>query len=247
MEEGRNNAIILNEAAEKSLGLKNPIGAEMYLSSNGGKKQRQATVIGVVKNFHVTSFHKKIAPMFLYINPNLYYLIALRINPRNTTSVLALLKEKWSDILPDKPFKYSFLSQTYDRIYDSDAKSGSLFSIFSFLSIFIACMGLFGLISYTIEVRVKEIGIRKVLGASVNGIVALLSKDFLKLVGIGFLVAVPLAWYAMHKWLEDFAYHINIGIGTFVLAGGIGNDHNTSHSKLAIDPHSAEESGRFSA
>ncbi|HYX05728.1 MAG TPA: ABC transporter permease, partial [Bacteroidales bacterium] len=219
----KNHAVILNEAAVKSLGLTNPVGTKAYLPDGTNKEGKMiwkpVTVIGIVKNFHVASFREQIAPIFLYINPGYFYHIAVRFQPQYAGTIVASLIKKWYNILPAASFNYSFLTQTYNHLYSSDAKSGRLISIFSFLSILIACMGLLGSISYTIEVRVKEIGIRKLLGASVAGIVAMLSKDFLKLVGIGFFIAVPIAWYAMHRWLQNFAYHIHIGIGVFLLAG----------------------------
>ena len=211
-------AIILNETAVKDLGLKNPIGTEVFLP--GGKnKERPAKVIGVINDFHVASFHKIIEPMFLYINPKYYYNIALKINPKYKSTIIASLKSEWSKILPNTQFDYSFLSQTYNNLYSSDAKSGRLFSIFSFLSILIACMGLFGLVSYSIEVRVKEIGIRKVLGANLSNITLLLSKDFIKWVLIANIIAWPLAYYAVKKWLEDFAYKTNPNLEIFILSG----------------------------
>ncbi len=214
------NAVILNETAVKNLGLKNPIGTEVYLP--GGKdKERPAKVIGVIKDFHVASFHKIIEPMFLYINPRYFYNIALKINPKYTNTILSSLKNEWNKIVPNTQFDYSFLSQTYDDLYESDAKSGSLFSIFSFLSILIACMGLFGLVSYSIEVRTKEIGIRKVLGAGFSNITVLLSKDFIKWILIANLIALPAAYYAISKWLENFAYKTNIGFEIFIISAFI--------------------------
>ncbi len=216
----KEDAIILNETAVKKLGLKNPIGTEVFIPVGKGKEQ-EAKIIGVIKDFHVASFHQIIEPMFIYINPEYYYNIALRINPEYSASIISSLKKKWNEILPAAPFNYSFLSQTYDGIYESDAKEVTLFSIFSFLSIFIACLGLSGLVSYAVEVRTKEIGIRKVLGADLKSITVLLSKDFIKWTLLANVIALPLAYYAISKWLDDFAYKISIGISIFIISAVI--------------------------
>jgi putative ABC transport system permease protein len=214
----RTEAIILNESAVKSLGITNPVGKKVYLP--GGKDSEQlAEIIGVMNNFHITSFRKKIEPMFLYINPNYFYNIALKIDQQHTNEIISSLNDEWLKILPGTQFDYSFLSQTYDNLYESEAKSGRLFSIFSFLSIFIACMGLFGLVSYIIEVRIKEIGVRKVLGADLPGITLLLSKDFIKWVLIANVIAIPAAYYAISKWMENFAYKTEIGFEIFIFSG----------------------------
>lgn len=212
----KSQAIILNETAVKDLGLRHPVGAEVFLPGN---KEIPAKVIGVVNDFHIASFHKKIEPLFLYVNRKNYYHIALKINPKYKNSIVASLKKEWQNILPGIQFNYSFLSQTYDNLYESDAKSGSLFTLFSFLSILIACMGLFGLVSYSTEVRQKEIGIRKVNGATVLEIVGLLIKEFVKWVGIAFVLATPIAYYALPKWLQNFAYKTSLSWWIFVLAG----------------------------
>ncbi len=211
------NSIIMNATAVKDLGLKNPIGAKVYLP--GGKNNRRlVTIIGVMKDFHVTSFYKKIDPMFLYINQARYYNIALKINASNTQKIIASLKAGWEKILPGKQFDYSFLDQIYNNLYQSDQKTGSLLSIFSILSILIACMGLFGLVSYSVEVRTKEIGIRKVLGADLKNITVLLSKDFIKWTLIANIFAWPIAYFVVSKWLDEFAYKTSIGIPIFLLA-----------------------------
>lgn len=214
------SSIILNETAVKNLGLKNPLGTDVYLPG-GNNSQRKATIIGVIKDFHVASFYKKIEPMFLYINPQRYFNIALKINSKDESKILSSLRNDWEKILPGKEFDYSFLEQTYDNLYQSDEKTGSLFSIFSFLSILIACMGLFGLVSYTIEVRTKEMGIRKVLGADFKSITVLLSKDFIRWTLIANIFAWPLAYYAISKWLDGFAYKTSIGISIFIISAVI--------------------------
>lgn len=211
------NAIILNETAVRDLDLKDPIGAEVYIPG-GNNTQRLAKVIGVIRDFHLSSFHNKIEPMFLYINPARYFNIALKMNAVSVGTILPMLEGRWKTILPGKDFSYSFLDQAYNNLYQSDQKTGSLFSIFASLSIVVACMGLFGLVAYTVEVRTKEIGVRKVLGAGLRNIALLLSKDFLKWVLISNLIAWPLAYYLISKWLEGFAYRTDVGPAVFVFA-----------------------------
>ena len=207
------NSIILNESAVKKLGLKNPIGTNVVIPSGTAK------VVGVIKDFHIQSYHNLIEPLFLYINPDRFYTVALKFNQKQAGNIIASVKEKWQKILPGKKFEYSFLSDTYNSLYDSDEKNGTLFSIFSFLSILIACMGLFGLSTFMTEVRTKEIGIRKVLGADVKNILVLLSGEFIKSILISNIIALPIAYYAVTIWLEDFAYKITPGIDVFLIAG----------------------------
>jgi putative ABC transport system permease protein len=143
----------------------------------------------------------------------------VRIRPGNIDKTLSALKSKWSTFSHDTPFSYSFLDSDFEELYRSEQRMGSVFGLFTFLSLFIACLGLFGLAAYTAERRTKEIGIRKVLGATASNLVALLSKDFARLVVIASIIAFPIAWWAMNKWLADFAYRINISAWVFVAAG----------------------------
>jgi putative ABC transport system permease protein len=139
----------------------------------------------------------------------------------NITAVITAIQNTWSKYQPDSPFTYTFLDESYSRLYDSEQKQGTLFTVFACIAIFIACMGLFGLSAFAIIQRIKEIGIRKVLGASAGNIVTLLSKDFLKLIAIAAVIAFPVAWYAMKHWLQDFAYRVDIAWWVFILAGSI--------------------------
>jgi putative ABC transport system permease protein len=178
----------------------------------------------VVKDFNVQSMHNAITPFALFHTSSKTYDVGIsflmaRVQPSETNNVIKQLETKWKSFAPATPFDYSFLDEEFNALYQSDQRMGSVFGIFTLLSIFVACLGLFGLATYTAERRTKEIGIRKVLGASVQGVVQLLSKDFLKLVFISALVAFPVAWWAMNKWLEDFAYRINISWQVFVAAG----------------------------
>jgi putative ABC transport system permease protein len=147
--------------------------------------------------------------------------ITVQIKPGDYSKAIAGIQNKWKEFMPDNPFEYTFLDAQYDSLYKTDQTIGKVFSVFTFLSLTVACLGLLGLAMYTAERRTKEIGIRKVLGASVENVVAMLSKDFLKLVIIASIIAFPIAWYAMNKWLQDFAYPTAINWWVFGLAAGI--------------------------
>jgi putative ABC transport system permease protein len=218
-------SIILNQEAVKALGLKNPIGQKIFSPDNlaqGDGPELTYTVIGVVKDFHFSSLHQKITPLFVVNNrffARTSNLIAVRINTPDYQSVVSKLEQTWKEFLPEQPFNYAFLDADLAELYRNEKVSQQVFWIFSFLGILIACMGLLGLVSYIVQQRTKEIGIRKVLGATVPGIILLLSKDLLKLVLIALIVASPLAYYFMHSWLQDFAYRTEIAWWIFVLAG----------------------------
>ncbi len=210
--------IILNETAAKAFGWKKAaLGQTLTTSSNSGEKFT-FRVIGVVKDFHFRSLHDRISPLVMVLGKAEGAVIT-KIKTENAGSLLAALKQKWSDLSGGEPFEYSFLDERYYQAYQSEQKMGLILGIFSGLTIFVACMGLFGLATFTAEQRTREIGIRKVLGADVSDIVALLSKEFLKLVLVAAVIAFPIAWLAMHKWLQDFAYRIDITLWVFLLAG----------------------------
>jgi len=209
--------MLLNQEAVKQLSLSDPIGEKFVVPGSGGR--REMTVVGVVKDFHVYSLKKKIEPLMLYINPDYFYNIVTQIRPDETQNTLAGLEKTWKIIFPDTLFEYDFLENAYNRLYISEEKIGQLLTLFSGLAIFVACMGLFGLASYMAEQRYKEIGIRKVLGADASRIVFLLSKDFTKSVLIANLVAWPIAYFIVFKWLQNYAYRIDIGFWMFLAAG----------------------------
>ena len=213
----KDNSIIINETAARKLGLKNPVGTEVYIPSGTGR-ERLVKIIGVIKDFHTASFHEKIEPLFLYINPVRFYNIAVKIDPKYTKQALASLKDKFKEVIPNKSFNYETLTEQYNSIYQSDEKTGSLIMIFAILSVIVASMGLFGLSSFATEVRMKEIGIRKILGADIFNISFLLSKDFTKWVLVANIIAWPVAYYAISKWLDDFAYKTEMGIWIYILA-----------------------------
>jgi putative ABC transport system permease protein len=164
--------------------------------------------------------HQKIVPLVLFIprNANSFGRISVKISGNNIPAALAQIEKTWKKFLPEVPWQYTFLDENFDRLYQSEQRQGTIFTIFSGIAIFIACLGLFGLSAFTITQRIKEIGIRKVLGASTTSIVSLLSRDFMILVGIAALLAWPTAWLAMSGWLADFAYRTDLSWWIFALA-----------------------------
>jgi putative ABC transport system permease protein len=208
--------LVLNESAVKAFGWDAALGKKLGAAWN----DKQGTIIGVVKDFHFESLHQKIEPVMFFMESFHNYLL-VRIHPTHNVETLSFLKEEWQKVAPHRPFEYSFLDAEFDRLYKSEEKLGSLFGYFSMLAIFIACLGLFGLAAFAAERRTKEIGIRKVLGASTASVVALLTKEFVKLVLMANIVAWPIAYFAMNRWLQEFAYRIDIGVLTFVLAGSV--------------------------
>jgi putative ABC transport system permease protein len=231
MESGRNfskdfltdsSAIIVNETAAKLLGFKDPLNQLLYrpqgYASDGKFNSKPFHIVGVVKDFNFNSMHDKVGPMVIECNDD-YGRIALRINTKNIPALISAVENKWNSMGADQPFSYSFLDEDFNKIYNAEQRTGKLFVTFAVFAIFIACLGLFGLVTYAAEQRIKEIGVRKVLGASVGEIVAMISKDFIKLVLIASVIAFPIAWWMMNQWLQSFAYRIDISWWVFVLAG----------------------------
>ena len=182
---------------------------------------RRLTVIGVVKDFHYKTHKAAIEPLYLRLTTETSNFVLAKLRPGDLPGTLRAMEAVWDRMAPALPFRYSFLNDEFDALYRAEQRLGRLFGALAFFAIVVACLGLFGLAAFTAEQRTKEIGIRKVFGASVAGLVALLSKDFLRLVLIAFVVAVPVAYLAMNRWLEDFAYRTDLGIGIFALAGGL--------------------------
>jgi putative ABC transport system permease protein len=211
-----NEAILINEAAARQFRWDNPIGRKITFIED---ELIPKTVIGVVKDFHLRSLHHKIQPLCLDYRPSSFRYIMVKIRPNKIPEVLQFLEKKWELLQPAFPFEYFFLDEAFDRQYRFEKKLSQIFSYFTFLAIFIACLGLFGLASFTTEKRTKEIGIRKALGASVSGIILMLSKEFTKWVLAANIIAWPLAYFAMKQWLQNFAYRTGIGFSTFILAG----------------------------
>lgn len=206
-------AVIINETAARVLGYKDPLKSSLYYAG------QPRPIIGVVKDFNAGSLRNKIPPIVLYLS-DMQNMMAFRIKSNNISGVLEQIKTAYHSIngMAGQPFLYSFMDEDFDRLYKAEQRMGKVFFYFAILTIFITCLGLFGLVSYTTELRIKEIGIRKVLGASVSGIVFLLSKDFLRLVVISLIIASPIAWLIMKKWLQGFAYRSTIEWWMFALS-----------------------------
>jgi putative ABC transport system permease protein len=206
--------IMVNETVVKTMGWDDPIGKRL-----GGSDTTRAKVIGVVKDFNYTSLHSQIEPLVIMLAPrNNGYLMA-RVTPENMEASLAHVESVWQRLAPSHPMDYFFLDDSFNEQYRAEEKMLTIFGYFTFLTIVIACMGLFGLASFTTEQRTKEIGIRKVLGSSITGIVLLLTKDFAVLVCLAIIIASPVAWYGMQQWLQDFAYRTPISIWVFLVSG----------------------------
>jgi putative ABC transport system permease protein len=212
------SAFLINEAAAKVLGFKSNEGA---IGKDFGYGNRKGKLIGVFNDFHFESMHQKIVPLVLLVprNANNYGRISIKIGGADIPAALSHIEKTWKKFLPDAPYQFTFLDENFERLYKTEERQKTLFTIFACLAIFIACLGLFGLSAFAISQRIKEIGIRKVLGADVSTIVTLLSKDFLRLVAISAIVAFPVAWYFMNNWLQDFAYRISMPWWIFIIAG----------------------------
>jgi putative ABC transport system permease protein len=206
---------LINQAAQKKLSWKSPIGKKIETF------EKQGTVIGLMKDFHFKSLHEKIEPLVIFNNPGNFAYLSIRMKAENALDIIPAIENKWKSFFPDKPFEYFFLDEYWGKLYEKEQKTSNLFLCFSGLAIFIACLGLFGLAAFSAQNKTKEIGIRKVLGASVSGIVSHLSMEFLKWVIIANIIAWPVAYYITNKWLQDFAYRIDISWWVFVLSGGI--------------------------
>lgn len=221
-------AIMVNQALVDDYGWEDPVGQRLL-----GPNFEDHEIIGVVENFHFESLHNPVQPLVLTINPMLAFSginnislsgspnpkISFRISPENIAGTIALLQNSWSDVAPDTPFNYTFVDQAVDAQYRQEERLSQIAGFGSTLAIIIACLGLFGLASLMIVRRTKEIGVRKVLGASSSSILMLVNKEFTKLVVIAFFIAVPISWYGTQQWLQDFAYRVDPGIGIFLLSG----------------------------
>ncbi|MDX2068331.1 MAG: FtsX-like permease family protein, partial [Haliscomenobacter sp.] len=205
-------SVIFNELAIKRMGLKDPIGQTIDLWDNKVK------IIGVTKNFHFNSIHSQIEPFFFTFNPEWRSLASLKLDgTRPAPETISAIEQVFKKHNPAYPFEYDFVDKDFNELYKSEQLIGKLARVFSFLAIFVACLGLFGLAAFSAEQRVKEIGVRKVLGASLSNIVLLMSREFLLLVAISILVASPIAWYLMDAWLDDYTYRIQISWWVFAV------------------------------
>jgi len=210
-------SFLINEAAVQALGFKN---SNDVLGKNIKYGFRHGQIVGVINDFHFESMHQKIVPLILLVpkSPFEYGRISIKIAAGNIPAAISALEKTWTRFLPDAPFEYTFMDENFDKLYKSEQRQGNIFTVFASIAIFIACLGLLGLSAFTISQRIKEIGIRKVLGASTGSIVGLLSKDFMKLVVIAAIIAIPISWYAMNNWLQDFAYRTTLQWWIFVTA-----------------------------
>jgi putative ABC transport system permease protein len=209
-------SVVINEATVKSLGYASPNDVIGKKFSQWG---RDGQIIGVVKDFHYRSLQENVEPLNMRINPSNARIFTLKIAAQNIPATIAAVENKWKALIPQRPFNYTFVDANFNKQYATEERFGKLFMYFAVLAIFISCLGLLGLASYSTLQRTREIGIRKVLGASIPGIVNMLSKEFLLLVLVAALIAFPLSWFGMHSWLEDFAYRISIGWLVFAVAG----------------------------
>ncbi|TMI96506.1 MAG: FtsX-like permease family protein, partial [Bacteroidetes bacterium] len=213
-------SIIINETTAKFLGYENPVGQKMYTFSDDNSRKREFNIIGVVKNFHFESLRQVVGPMCMRYGLD-RGLASFKIDAAKSKNLIAQIESKWKAMAAGLPFSYRFMDDSFNDMYRNEQRVGKLAISFAVLAIFIACLGLFGLATYIAEQRTKEIGIRKVLGASVGSVVNMLSKDFIILVLIASVIAFPVAWWTMHNWLQDFAYRITIGWWIFLAAGAI--------------------------
>lgn len=222
-------SVVINEAAAREMGIGDGavgtrlVSSDQFLNPNP-EEPSVYTVIGVVKDFHFQSIHNVVSPLFLVHNQRSFTagvdpLVTVRLSGSNLQQTIGSMETVWQQFLPNQPFNYQFLDQQWAQLYEKEQNMQQVYSIFSLLAIFIACLGLLALAAYTVETRTKEIGIRKVLGASTGGIIGLLSQDFLKLVLLAILIASPFAWWAMREWLQDFAYRVSMEWWVFVVAG----------------------------
>ena len=209
------NAWVINEAAVQQLGLEEPVGTVLRWGDYAGP------IVGVAENFHFASLHRAIEPLVLPLRPTRIGSMVVRVQGDRMSDALAFLRRQFDRFVPDQLFHYSFLSDDFAQLYRAEDKMSEVFGYFSAIAILIVCLGLFGLTAFSAEQRTKEIGVRKVLGASVAGIVALFSRDFLTLVVLAFLMAAPVAYVAMDRWLSDFAYRVHLDGSAFLLAGAL--------------------------
>lgn len=208
-------ALVINETLARSLGWDDPLGKRMDLPG----EREGGVVIGVVQDFHNLSLHQAIDPMVLYIEPRRLDMISARVQAEAIPQAVAHAKAVWETLMPDKPFRYYFLDEAFATMYEAEDRTMRALGIFTLIAIFLACLGLFGLATFSAEQRTKEIGVRKVMGASIQSLVLLLVNDFARLVLIALVVAAPVAYIMMNRWLESFVYRIDIGMGVFLMAG----------------------------
>jgi putative ABC transport system permease protein len=209
--------LIINETAAGILGYPDPVGKNIYIFYNTGVPTTYH-IVGLVKNFNFETLHHQVRPLMFMLQKSTG-LASFKVNTTNIASLIGEVRNKWTALAHGVPFSYRFLDESFNEMYQSEQQAGKIAIVFSVLAILISCLGMFGLATFVAEQRTKEVGIRKVLGANVQGIVGLLSADFMKLVAIAFLIATPFAWWIMNKWLQDFVYRANFSWWIFPVAG----------------------------
>ncbi|MFC2170034.1 ABC transporter permease [Acidobacteriota bacterium] len=212
-------ACIINESAEKAMNIESPVGKQVDFGHPAFEEPfRQVQIVGVVKDFHFKTLHKPIGPFIFRIYKPWHFIVFIKLRPDNIQAALRGIENIYQKFSPEFPFQYMFLDDVFQRLYDSERQMSRLFTVFGLLAVLISCLGLFGMASFTAEQKTKEIGIRKILGASVSGVVFLLCEEFLRWVLLANLISWPIAYLVMQSWLTGFAYRTNIGISTFILA-----------------------------
>jgi putative ABC transport system permease protein len=210
-------AVVINEAAVRALGIEDPLTKRFVQPSEDGGEDSFIPIIGVVKDFHFASMQAEIGPMAIYFMPGNYEgHITIRLGDGNKAETIAFLERTWNEFKQDAPFEYSWMDEEFDKLFATERRTSLILLVFSFLSIFITCLGLLGLISYTTNQRTREIGIRKIMGASVQIVMRLLSREVINLLIISGLISIP-AYFGARAWLQKFAYHINFQMGIFFL------------------------------
>jgi putative ABC transport system permease protein len=213
------SGIIINETTASMLGYPDPVGKKIYtLLDNTRTDVKAYEIVGVVKNFNYESLRQSIGPL-CFVLGNSSWSTAFRIRPENAQTLIEDVEQKWKSMTTGIPFSYRFLDESFSNMYRAEQQVGRVAIAFAIIAVIIACLGLFGLATYMAEQRTKEIGVRKVLGATVNNIVMMLSRDFLILIMLASVLAFPVAWWAMYKWLQDFQYRINVGWWIFIVSG----------------------------
>jgi putative ABC transport system permease protein len=211
-------SILLNETAVRDLGIQKPAVGKQIVWGEDGDTTYSLNIIGVVKDFHFASMRDEIKPFAFVRNPNRQSYFAVKLLGTDLPTTISAIKATWDKNVTTRPFQYHFLDETFDKLYSAEKNFRSVFFYFTLVTIIIACLGLLGLASFVTEQRMKEIGIRKVLGATVQGIVVLVSRDFMKLIVLASIIAAPIAWYSMRRWLENFSYRVSIPWVVFLVA-----------------------------
>jgi len=206
-------AFLINEAAQKALGWDDPVGREFGRTHEG---QPMGRIVGVLKDFHMHSLHLSIMPLYIFFDPARSNRVSVKIRGGDIPATLAFVRKTWERFSPEYPFEYTFFDEIFDRAYRVELRLGTMFSVFAGLAVLISCLGLLGLAAFTAEQKTKEIGIRKVLGASTSGVIALLSREFMRWVILANVVAWPVGYFAMRSWLNNFAYRTSLTVPMFL-------------------------------